>query len=78
MSMATVRLHPALVHVPLGLAFVLPLVAAGLAVGLGDRAGKAGGELVYARGGAAAYAVDAVRAKTPAFGSLAHRDRHHD
>jgi hypothetical protein len=32
--MATVPLHPALVHVPLGLAFVLPLVAAGLAVAL--------------------------------------------
>jgi hypothetical protein len=32
--MPTVPLHPALVHVPLGLAAVLPLVAAGLAVAL--------------------------------------------
>jgi hypothetical protein len=30
--MPTVPLHPALVHVPLGLAFVLPVVAAGLAL----------------------------------------------
>jgi hypothetical protein len=32
--MTTVPLHPALVHVPLGLAFVLPIVAAGLAFAL--------------------------------------------
>lgn len=32
--MPTVPLHPALVHVPLGLAFVLPLVAIGLALAL--------------------------------------------
>lgn len=32
--MPTVPLHPALVHVPLGLAFVLPVVAAGLALAL--------------------------------------------
>jgi uncharacterized membrane protein len=32
--MPTVPLHPALVHVPLGLAFVLPLVMAGLAYAL--------------------------------------------
>jgi hypothetical protein len=32
--MTSVPLHPALVHVPLGLAFALPLLAAGLAVAL--------------------------------------------
>jgi uncharacterized membrane protein len=32
--MNTVPLHPALVHVPLGLAFVLPVVAAGIAFAL--------------------------------------------
>jgi uncharacterized membrane protein len=32
--MTTVPLHPAVVHVPLGLALVLPLVAAGLALAL--------------------------------------------
>jgi hypothetical protein len=32
--MTTVPLHPALVHVPLGLAFALPLVTAGLALAL--------------------------------------------
>ena len=32
--MPTVPLHPALVHVPLGLAFVVPLVAAGIAFAL--------------------------------------------
>lgn len=32
--MTTVPLHPALVHVPLGLAFVLPLVTAALAIAL--------------------------------------------
>ena len=33
-KMPTVPLHPALVHVPLGLAFILPLVAAGIAFAL--------------------------------------------
>lgn len=35
--MTTLPLHPALVHVPLGLAFVLPLVALGLTVALWRR-----------------------------------------
>jgi uncharacterized membrane protein len=59
-------LHPALVHVPLGLALIVPLVAAGLALAirkagslvaaaLGLWTGKAGGELVYRHGAARAY-----------------------
>lgn len=36
--MSTLPLHPSVVHVPLGLAFVLPLVAAGLAFALWRRA----------------------------------------
>jgi hypothetical protein len=36
--MATLPLHPSVVHVPLGLAFVLPLLAGGLAVGWWRRA----------------------------------------
>lgn len=35
--MTTLPLHPAFVHVPLGLAFVLPIVAAGLALALWRR-----------------------------------------
>ena len=35
--MPTLPLHPAIVHVPLGLAFVLPLVSAGLALALWRR-----------------------------------------
>lgn len=47
------------------------LVVAGLAV----RTGKAGGELVYARGGAAAYGPAHVAAASPEHDR---RDRHHD
>lgn len=36
--MSTLPLHPSIVHVPLGLAFVLPLVAAGFAIALWRRA----------------------------------------
>jgi len=35
--MPTLPLHPAIVHIPLGLAFVLPLVAAGLLAGHASR-----------------------------------------
>lgn len=60
-------LHPALVHVPLGLAVLLPLLTAGVAWAvwtgrLPIRAwlavvatGQAGGTLVYVHGAASAY-----------------------
>ncbi|MFO0584246.1 MAG: DUF2231 domain-containing protein [Anaeromyxobacter sp.] len=62
--MPTVPLHPAIVHVPLGLAFVIPLVAAAIAVAVQRQrlprsalAVVVGLQLVVAGGGFVAMAI---------------------
>jgi uncharacterized membrane protein len=60
-------LHAAIVHLPLGLAVIMPLVA--LLVGVAT--GHAGGELVYLGGAGAAWADGA-----PADSDDAHEGEH--
>jgi uncharacterized membrane protein len=43
--MTSLPLHPAIVHLPLGLAFVIPALAAGLAFGLVESGRAAHGSL---------------------------------